>query len=155
MTYKAFVIATLIKEALHVAAPLLFFALIYWGAGLHKQEFRGCAFATLCLFWGGILLMMAVDGYPFLYDCVRYLRQGDAYVQDATCRLEEVTSGTAVGLVLAQERLHCQTGTTFISRYRRDYQRVLWRWAQEKRVLHIRYLPRSQLVLEIIPRESE
>ncbi|MGB9889895.1 MAG: hypothetical protein ACPLTQ_09530 [Anaerolineae bacterium] len=152
--YQTFVISTFIKETLFVVAPIFFFALIYWGAGLYKEEYRGCALATLGLFWGGLLALIVWDSYPFLYDCIQYLRQGDAYVQDATCRLEQVTSGTTIGFFLAQEHLHCQGGVDFISRYRRDLQRVLWRWAKEQRVLRIRYLPRSRLVLELTPVDS-
>jgi hypothetical protein len=152
--YQTFVVRVLIYELLQILAPVFFFAIVYFGAGLHKEEHRGCAIAMLGLFFGGWLILGLWDSYPLLYDCVQYLRQKDAYVHDDSCHLTMVTSGTAVALVLAQERLHCQDNKEFISRYRRDYQRVLWRWARESRTLHARYLPRSRLVLELTPVES-
>jgi hypothetical protein len=153
--YQTFVMRALIYELLQVLAPVFFFAVIYFGAGLYKEEYRGCALAVLGLFFGGVLLLALWVCYPVLYDCVQYLRQGEAYVQDDSCRLTDVSSGIGLfGLVFPRDHLYCQGNQEFVSLYRRDYQRVLWRWAREGRTLHVRYLPRSRLVLELMPEES-
>ena len=153
--YQNFVVRVLIYELLQVLAPVFFFLFIYLGAGLYKEEYRGCALAVLGLFFGGMLLLALWVSYPVLYDCVQYLRQGEAYVQDDSCHLVDVSSGIGiVGLVFPRDRLYCQDNQQFVSLYRRDYQRVLWRWAREGRTLHVRYLPRSRLVLELIPEDS-
>ena len=148
--YQTFVVRVLIYELLQVLAPVFFFAVAYFGGGLHKEEYRGCALTVLGLFFGGVLLLALWVCYPVLYDCVQYLRQGEAYVQDDSCRLVDVSSGIGIiGLVFPRDRLYCQDDQQFISRYRRDYQRVLWRWAKEERMLRVRYLPRSRLVMEL------
>ncbi len=152
--YKTFIIAALVRDVLLVFIFPLCGILIYIGAGLYKQEYRGCALLVLFLFFGGMTALEIWNEFPYLYDYFRYLRDQDHYVQEATCRITDVSSGTASGVLTAMERIHCQDGTQFVSKYRRDYQRVLWRWAREGRTLHVRYLPRSRLVLELMPEES-
>jgi len=150
MMYQHFVLKVLLIQVFFLAVPIAVFALIYFGAGMHKEEYRGCALAVIGGFCGCWLIFNAWGCFPEIYDCVQYLRQGDSYVREDVCHLEDVRSSVGrVGLVTARNRLHCRDGKEFVSEYRRDYPRVLWRWAKEQRILRVRYLPRSLLVLEL------
>lgn len=149
--YERFVVTSLLRDLLYILAFPFFGGLIYFGAGLYRQEYRGCVLGILGLTFGGMMLLAIVSEFSCIYDYLQYLQHGDSYVQEATCEITEARSGTSAGLLMARQRLYCADGQEFITKYRRDYQRLAWRWAQERRVLRIRYLPRSRLILEAAP----
>jgi len=150
MLYRHFVLHVLMIHALYVLFPAGTFFIIYFGGRFHKEEYRGRALAMLGILFGGWFVLNAWAFSPEIYDCVQYLREGDSYVLEDICYLENVSSAIGtVGLVTARNHLYCRDGKDFISEYRRDYPRMLWRWAKEGRVLRVRYLPRSLLVLEL------
>ncbi|MCS7283706.1 MAG: hypothetical protein RMK65_06895 [Anaerolineae bacterium] len=127
-------------------------ALIYFGAGLYREsDLRIRGLVVLGIFFGALTALQVYNQFPFIHDYVHYLRRGDAWVMEAQCRVVDTSSGTATGLGMAMVRLYCADGQEFITKYRRDYQRLAWRWARAGQVLRIRYLPRSRLVLEAIP----
>ena len=149
MMYQHFVLQVLLIQVFFLAVPIAAFALIYFGGYMHKEEYRWYALAVIGGFCSCWLIFNTWGCFPEIYDCVQYLRH-DSYVQEDICYLEDISSAIGmVGLVFPRDRLYCRDGKEFVSEYRRDYHKVLWRWAREKRILRVRYLPRSLMVLEL------
>lgn len=142
----------LIKDLLYILSFPFFGALAYLVTTTLRQEYRSASSLVIVVFAAATLLAIWSE-FPFLYDYVQYLWQGSKYTQEAVCQITDVHSGTAAGLLMARQRLYCADGREFVTKHRRDFQRMAWRWAQANLVLYIRYLPRSSLVLEAVPVE--
>lgn len=146
-----FVFQALIKDTLYVLAFPVSGVLAYFVNSAFGQMRREHLLWIVIVVFGGMMLLAFWSTLPFFQDYALYLQYGNDYVQRTDCQIVKARSGTTHGLLMAWQRLYCADGQEFITKYRRDYLRLGWRWAQERRVLRIYYLPRSRMVLKASP----
>lgn len=152
MTYQDFVLSALLKDLSMSFVFLIPIPLIYFGAQLHKEPARGFTLTVLTLFWGGWALFGLFVNRYFLRDYIAYLQYGDSYLKEKICVVDSVSGGTVVSIVSATQVLYCADGSELIIRHRRDYQRI---FPKEGRTFWVRYLPKSGLIVDLRPLDSE
>lgn len=147
--YREFILSSLAKDLfIGVAFWMIWIPVIYFGARFNKEEARGCALLVLFMIFGGISLLNIVINAKYYADYFQYLKAGDAYVRETVCHVKKAHAPTLAAIVVGTQYLQCENGLLLRLRYRRDYQRI---HPKTGRIFHIRYLPKSGLIVEMHP----